>query len=139
MKCSSTLRGCWCIQPIWYCCLQSFQIRYFVVCLFLIQNHVFFCVPATKAKWILFLNHRNRKVVRGKHNVLIHYADASAPDPSGFVLCNTFKWDILLCVQHIHFKSLKYVLCVSLHFEIPVGLQEKEYNCSTYNRSTLTS
>ena len=68
-------------------------------------------VPSTTSKWILFRNHTDKKVVGGKHNVLIHYTDASEPNSSGVVLCNTFKWDILLCVP-IHFKSLKCVFCV---------------------------
>ena len=59
-------------------------------CSFLIKKACF-CVPTTKAKFILFLNHMNKKVVGGKHKVLIHYVDASAPNPSGAVLCNTFK------------------------------------------------
>ena len=57
---------------------------------FLIKNLVI-CVPTTLAKRILFLNHMNKKVVGGKHNVLVDYVDASAPDPSGVVLCNPFK------------------------------------------------
>ena len=57
---------------------------------FLIKNHVV-CVPSTTAKCISFHNQRNRKVVGGKHNVLILYVEASAPDPSGVVLCNPFK------------------------------------------------
>ena len=60
--------------------------------------------------------------------------DVCAPGPFHAVFCNTFKWDILLCV-HIHSKSLKCKLCVSLHCEIPVGLGEfKEYNSSSSNR-----
>ena len=55
----------------------------------LIENHVIF-LGATTAKSISFLNHRNRKVVGGKHNVLVHYVDASASDPSGVVHCNPF-------------------------------------------------
>ena len=31
-------------------------------------------------------NHRKRKVVGGKHIVLVHFVDASAPDPSGVVI-----------------------------------------------------
>ena len=58
-----------------------------ILWLVLIKNLVI-CVPASTAKWILFRNHRNRKVVGGKHNVLIHYADASAPDPKSIALCN---------------------------------------------------
>ena len=65
-----------------------------ILCSFMNQNHVF-CVPATKEKWILFLNHRNRKVVGGKHNVVVYYVDIYAPDLAGLVLCNPFKWDIL--------------------------------------------
>ena len=63
-----------------------------ILCSFLIKNLVIFlCVPTTLAKQILFSNYMNKKVVGGKHNVLIHYVDASAPDSSGVVLCNTFK------------------------------------------------
>ena len=69
--------------------------KIFCVHLFLIQNHIYFCVPATKARWILFLNHRNRKVVGGKHNILVHYVDKSAPILFGVVLCNPIKWDML--------------------------------------------
>ena len=58
---------------------------------FLIENLIIF-VPAIKAKWILVLcNHSDRKVVGGKHNVLVLYVDASALNPSGVVLCNPFK------------------------------------------------
>ena len=45
------------------------------------------------------LNHRSRKVVGDKHNVLKHYVDVSAPDPSVTVICNPFKWDILLLIS----------------------------------------
>ena len=38
-------------------------------------------VPSTTAKW--------------KHNVLVYYVDAGAPNLEGLVLCNTSKWDIL--------------------------------------------
>ena len=67
----------------------------------LINNHAVVFVPSTPAKWISFRNRRNKKVVGGIHNVHISYADASAPNLFGVVLCNTFKWDILLWV-HIH-------------------------------------
>ena len=49
----------------------------------------------------------------GNYNVLLYFVDASAPNPEGVVPCNTFKWDILLCI-HNHYKSLKCRLCVSL-------------------------
>ena len=68
-----------------------------ILCSFLIKNLVIF-VSATSAKWISFCNHRNRKFVLGKRNVLVHYMDVSALQPSGVVLCNCFKWDILLFV-----------------------------------------
>ena len=55
-------------------------------------------VPSTTAKQILFLNHRNRKVVGGTHNVLVLYMDASATGLFDAVLCNPFKWDILLFI-----------------------------------------
>ena len=38
---------------------------------------------ATAVKRILFLNHTNKKVVGGKHNVPVHYVDVSALGPSG--------------------------------------------------------
>ena len=104
-QCSSTLCESLCTWLIWWCPLQPCQMRYFVV--HFDQKSCCFCAyRTTLAKHILFLNHRTKKVVGGKHNVLIHYADSSAPYPSAVVLCNTFKWDILLCV-HIHDKSLK--------------------------------
>ena len=55
----------------------------------LIGNLVVF-VPATTAKQILFLNHMNREVVGGKHNVLVYYVNICAPDPAGVVLWNPF-------------------------------------------------
>ena len=64
---------------------------------FLIKDHVV-CVPSTTAKWTSFLNYNNRKDVGGKHNIKALYVDATAPDPAGAVLCNPFKWDILLFI-----------------------------------------
>ena len=83
---------------------------------FLIENHVI-CVPSTTAKWISFQNHRNRKVVRGKHNILVLYVNASAPDPSGVVLCNTLmRYFVFIFDQksygpkYIHFSlNLLYI------------------------------
>ena len=63
----------------------------------LIENHVF-CVPSTTAACKLFNNHRNKKVVGGNYNVLVYYKNASAPGLESVVLCNTFKWDILLFI-----------------------------------------
>ena len=72
------------------------------------QKSCYFCAwsATTTANRISFRNHRNRKVVGGKHNVLVHYVDVSAPDPSGVVLCNPFIWDILwfiLIKNHVIF------------------------------------
>ena len=83
-----------------------------------------FFVRATKAKRILFLNHRNRKVVGGKHNVLVHYVNDSAPDPAGFVFCNLFKWDILLFIL------------IKNHF-IPQPQKQKSCRRQTQCSSTL--
>ena len=63
----------------------------------LIENHVI-CVPSTTADCKLFNNHRNKKVIGGNYNVLVHYKNASAPNPEGVILCNPFKWDILLFI-----------------------------------------
>ena len=59
-------------------------------CSFLVKNLVV-CVPSTTADCNLFNNHRDKKVVGGNYNVLVYYKNASAPDPEGVVLCNTFK------------------------------------------------
>ena len=84
--------------------------------LFLIQNLAYF-VCATTAKWILSLNHRNKKVVRDKHNVLVHYVNVCAPDPAGVVLWNPFKWDTLwfilienLVIICVCAASVKFIL-----------------------------
>ena len=55
------------------------------------MKNIVICVPTTLAKQILFRNHMNKKLVGGKHNVLVHYADVSASDPIGVVLWNPFK------------------------------------------------
>ncbi|OEU19595.1 hypothetical protein FRACYDRAFT_235654 [Fragilariopsis cylindrus CCMP1102] len=57
---------------------------------FLTKNLVI-CVPTTLAKRFFSYNPMNKKLVGGKNNVLVHYADASALDPEGVVRCNTFK------------------------------------------------
>ena len=75
---------------------------------------------------ILFHNPMNKNLVRGKHNVLVHYADASTPDPEGVVRCKTFKWDFL---WFILIKNL--VICVPIsvptsHSKIKFTLQPQE-------------
>ena len=83
-----------------HCNTFKWDILWFI----LIKNLVIY-VPTTLAKQILFCNHRNKKVVRGKHNVLIHCLNVCASDPAGVILCNTFKWEILLCV-HLHLSYI---------------------------------
>ena len=58
---------------------------------FILIKNLVVCVPSTTADGNLFNNHRNKKGVGGNTNVLVHYVDASAPEPEGVVLCNTFK------------------------------------------------
>ena len=90
------------------------------------KNRFFVCVPATKAKWILFLNHRNRKVARGTHNVLVHYVDDCAPNLSGVVLCNHFIWNILLfisgCKSCCFFPSHNSKMNFKTYQYLPVGV-----------------
>ena len=86
----------------------------------LIENHVVVFVPSIAAKWISFRNHKTRKVVGGKHSVLVLYVNASASNPSCFVLCNPFKWDIfysfliknqvvVVCVPSTPWKQILYI------------------------------
>ncbi|OEU11808.1 hypothetical protein FRACYDRAFT_244932 [Fragilariopsis cylindrus CCMP1102] len=82
-KYSNTQCGCLCNKSSWYCPMEPFQMRIFVV--------LVICVPTTLAKQILFLNHMNRKVVGGKHNIILDYEHISAPGLFGVVLCNCFK------------------------------------------------
>ena len=55
------------------------------ILLFILIGNLIVCVPSTTADCNLFNNHRNKKVVGGKHNILVQYADASVPDPEGVV------------------------------------------------------
>ena len=67
--------------------------------LFILTENLDIFVPGTTAKQILSLNHRNRKDVGGKHNVLVHYVNASAPNLFDVLFCNPFKWHILLFIS----------------------------------------
>ena len=90
-----------------------------ILCSFLIKNHpVVVFVPSTTAKWISFCKHRNRKVVGGKYNVLVHYVDGSTPNLSGIVLFNPFKWDILL---FIIFSDYLNLLVFPFHYPLPIS------------------
>ena len=95
-----------------------------ILCSFLTKNLVIF-VFATTANRISFPNHRNRNVVGGKHNVLVHYLDVSAPDPSSAVLCNLFKWDILCSLKFSDQKS-SCCFCALHNSEINFILQTQE-------------
>ena len=79
-----------------YLYIQFLQMRY--CCSFLVEN-LFVCVRASTAKRILCINHRNRKVVGGTYNVLVHHVNDCAPNLSDVVLCNPFKWDTLLFIS----------------------------------------
>ena len=108
-QCFSTLCKYLCTWPIWCCSMEPFYMRYLVVHFDQKSCYLLICsVPTTLANQFFFCNHRNRKVVGDKHNVLIHFSKANAPEPSGVVSCNTFKWDIL---WFILIKNL-VILCV---------------------------
>jgi hypothetical protein len=42
---------------------------------------------------------QEQEMVGGNYNVLVHYVDASVPNPGGVVLCNPFQ--IRYCVVHV--------------------------------------
>ena len=74
--------------------------------LFLIKIFVI-SVPTTTAKRMLFLNPRNRKGIRGQHNILVYYVNVCTLDQACVVFCNPFKWDILLFIS----SQKSYCLC----------------------------
>ena len=78
--------------------------------LFLIQNHCV-CVLATKVKWILFLNHMNRKVLGDRYNFLVHYVDASSTSLSGVVLCNQ-PFQMRYFVVHYFWSKISIFVCM---------------------------
>ena len=99
-----------CAHSVCVCTFKLFlEMRYFVVHFWSKIRCV--CVCALTAKQILFLNHRNRKVVGGAHNVLVHYIDDFAPNLSGVVLCNPFIWIFCCCsFQNIPISAAYYLL-----------------------------
>ena len=56
------------------------------------------CVPSTPAECTIIPQPKEQKVVGGNYNVLIQYVDTSAPSLEDAVLCNPFKYDILLFI-----------------------------------------
>ena len=55
------------------------------------EKSCYLCAYHIGKTHFFFLNNRNRKVVGGTHNVLVHYVDVSAPESSGIVLCNPVR------------------------------------------------
>ena len=120
-------------------CLVLFSAILFkwdILCSFLTKNHVVLCVSTTIAKRILFRNHINKKVVGGKHIILVHSMHVCAPDSSGVVLCNPFKWDILWFISGP--KSCYLCAChkSEMHF-IPQPHEQKSGRRQTQCSSTL--
>ena len=70
---------------------KSFKWDIYIVIHFDQKSCCLYRVPSTTADCNLFNNHRNKKALGGNYNILVYYKNASAPDPEGAVLCNTFK------------------------------------------------
>ena len=87
----------WFIVHQAYLVLSSATLSNEVFCCSVLIKNLILCVPIITAKYILSCNHRKRKVVEGKHNVLVHYVDARAPIPSSETLSNEiFCWSFLV-------------------------------------------
>jgi hypothetical protein len=67
--------------------MEPFYMRYFV---FHFWSKIMFFVCATTVEQIIFLDHMNRKLVGGKHNVIVYYVNVCAPDPPDVVVWNPF-------------------------------------------------
>ena len=114
-------------------------------CSFLIKNYLVVFVPSTTVKCISCCNHSNRKVVGGKHNVLVHYVDVSVPNPSGVVvLCTPFKWDVLcsfLIKKHMAQNSYIAIKALMHHQYYGLNTPKKRYgahhNTPTRYRAAL--
>ena len=63
---------------------------------FLVKNLVIF-VPSSTVNRISFRNRRNRTAVGGKHNILVHFVDVSASDPSVVLSSVTLTNEIFCC------------------------------------------
>ena len=116
-----------------------------ILCSFLIKKVIVF-VRATTANQISFHNHRNRKVIGGKHNVLVLYVDASAPNLSGAVLCNHFKWDILwftsnqkLCFWFVPSSPVKWIsFCNHKNRKVVGGKHNVLVHCMDFSAPNLS-
>ena len=76
------------------------------------------------------------------HNVLVHLVDASAPNPFGVVLCNPFKWDILLFISGWNSGWNSGCLCACINSKMnlfPQSQEQKQKSCSRHTQfySTL--
>ena len=98
----------------------KWDILWFII---LIKN-IFFCVPTTLAKQILFHSHKNKKLVGGIHNDLVHYVNVYAPNSSSIVLCNPSKWDILW-----------FILIKKLDVFVPTTTAKRILFCNKWTKS----
>ena len=93
-------------------------------------------MPSTTAKWISFPNHKNRKLVKGRNNVLVNYVNASAPNPSSAAHCNSFKWDILCFISD--WKLCYFCVCNNSEMNfIPQPQEQKSCGRQTQCSSTI--
>ena len=103
----------WMLVPLTHLVVSSATLSNEIFCvhLFLVKNHLVVFVPSTTVKWVSFCNHRSRKFVGAKHNVILLYVDVSASNISGVVLCIPFIWDILLFIrdQRKRVTQIKYL------------------------------
>ena len=89
------------------------------------KSLLFLCLPQQQNEFYSATNEQN--IVGDWHNVLIHYANVSAPNLSGVVCCNTFKWDILWFI--ILIKNV--VICV------PSSLAKWIFFCNYMNKKVV--
>ena len=118
--CTTTVMSWYCVHTVCACVHSSCFFRWDILLFISGRKSGCVCVCALTAKQISFLNHRNRKVVGGAHNVLVHYIDDFEPNLSGVVLCNPFIWFLLLFIsKHTHIccllsAALKYHPTISI-------------------------
>ena len=87
--------ACW-VMMLWLCVYSRCFFKWDVLLFISGQKSGCLCACIiSTAKQILIINHRNRKVVGGTHNVLIHDVDDFLPNLSGVVHWNPFIW--VLC------------------------------------------
>jgi hypothetical protein len=77
---------------------------------FILIENLVVCVPSTTVKQILFLNHRNRKVVGGKDSVLEYYMDLV--HPTYLVLFYGTLSNEIFCGSFILIENLVMFVCL---------------------------